>query len=565
MKFCNVSDPVSFDKHEVHPLASLAKVLLASVFSPYAQDDEYGSRSINPMELYHNQITRLQGPFSVRMFHRSCGLMLIQANIDAPCTLLDYPTLDRFEGELRNKSYDIIGISAIPPNVKKVHKMCNLIRRYQPKATIVVGGHIANMARLDQKIDADYVVRGDGVRWFQKFLGQDLCQPIRHPQIISAISPRCMGLALSTRPPYVAAVLIPSVGCPIGCNFCSTSAMFGGKGCYVHFYETGDELFQVMCKLSEAMGIRSFMVMDENFLLHRKRALRLLDLMREHEKSWSLYIFSSADVLRSYSMDQLVGLGVSCVWIGLESKDSRYGKVKGVDTRSFVRDLQSNGIRVIGSTIIGLEHHTPSNIDDIIEWAVSHHTEFHQFMLYTAVHGTSLRAELEEKGLLLNESEIEEADVHGQFRFNYRHDSIRNGTETEYLLRAFRRDYEANGPSVLRMIRTLLNGRLKYKNHQESRIRARFEAETEKMPFLYVGALWAARVYFKNNPRLVESFSETLQQIYEEFGLKSRLAAPVVGRIMLRFLALESRRLARGHTYEPPTVYETSVKSVTPD
>ena len=48
-----------------------SRVLLTGVFGPYAQDDEYGSRAINPMELYHNQVTRVQGPFSLRMFHRS--------------------------------------------------------------------------------------------------------------------------------------------------------------------------------------------------------------------------------------------------------------------------------------------------------------------------------------------------------------------------------------------------------------------------------------------------------------------------------------------------------------
>ncbi|MCK5558710.1 MAG: hypothetical protein KAJ01_10040, partial [Candidatus Hydrogenedentes bacterium] len=100
-----------------HPLGSNARVLLSSVFGPYAQDDEYGSRVINPMELYHNQVTRLQGPFSLRMFHRSWGLMLIQANIQAPCTLLDFPTLDRFLREVRENHYDVVGISAIPPNV----------------------------------------------------------------------------------------------------------------------------------------------------------------------------------------------------------------------------------------------------------------------------------------------------------------------------------------------------------------------------------------------------------------------------------------------------------------
>src|SRR5664279_2354827 len=74
--------------------SSKPKILLSSVFGPYAQDDEYGSRAMNPMELYHNQVTRTQGAFSLRMFHRSWGIMLIQANISAPCVVLDFPVLD---------------------------------------------------------------------------------------------------------------------------------------------------------------------------------------------------------------------------------------------------------------------------------------------------------------------------------------------------------------------------------------------------------------------------------------------------------------------------------------
>ena len=85
-----------------HPLGSNARVLLSSVFGPYAQDDEYGSQKINPMELWHNQVTRVQGPFSLRMFNRSFGMLFIQANIDAPCVMLDFPTLDRFVEELKS-------------------------------------------------------------------------------------------------------------------------------------------------------------------------------------------------------------------------------------------------------------------------------------------------------------------------------------------------------------------------------------------------------------------------------------------------------------------------------
>src|SRR3954464_661874 len=106
------------------------RVLLSSVFGPFAADDEFGSRAINPMELYHNQVTRGQGPFSLRMHHRSWGIMLIQENISAPSTLLDFPTRERFIQELQDQHYDIVGISGIVMNVGKVREMCRLTREH---------------------------------------------------------------------------------------------------------------------------------------------------------------------------------------------------------------------------------------------------------------------------------------------------------------------------------------------------------------------------------------------------------------------------------------------------
>src|SRR5580658_1137367 len=127
----------------LHPKSSHARILLSSVFGPYAQDDEFGSRKINPMELYHNQVTREQGPFSLRMFHRSWGILMIQQNLSAPTTVLDFPTRQAFEAELLANNYDIVGISSIIVNVGKVREMCRMVRRIAPGATIVVGGHVA--------------------------------------------------------------------------------------------------------------------------------------------------------------------------------------------------------------------------------------------------------------------------------------------------------------------------------------------------------------------------------------------------------------------------------------
>jgi hypothetical protein len=556
------AEPETFPHHE---LGSKARVLLTSVFGPYAQDDEFGSRAINPMELYHNQVTRTQGAFSMRMFHRSWGLMLIQANIGAPCTLLDFPSRNRFIQELHAGPYDIVGISSIPANYLKVVEMCRLIRLYQPQARVVVGGHVANMPAIQELTGADHVVQGEGVRWFRRFLSQDENQPIHHPRIVAGFGARMMGLNLSEGSGDVAAALIPSVGCPIGCNFCATSAMFGGKGKFVHFYKTGDELFAVMQDLEHDLKVRSFFVMDENFLLHRERALRLLELMRQHGKAWALYIFSSAGVLSSYAITDLVGLGVSWVWMGLEGENSRYGKLKGVDTHALVRTLQSHGIRVLGSSIIGLEEHTPGNLDHVIDYAVSHDTDFHQFMLYTPAPGTPLFEELEARQALLEPACTDAFDTHGQLRFAHRHPHIPAGMETQYLLKAFERDFAVNGPSFVRLVRTLLAGYVRYHDSADPRVRARFVFEARDLRGTFAAGLWATARWYAKDPVMCKRIKAVLQDLYTHLGWRARLAAWVMGPFIYHRLCKEQRALRRGWTYEPQTCCEKTNPSAQAD
>jgi radical SAM superfamily enzyme YgiQ (UPF0313 family) len=543
-------------KEHVHPLGTRARVLLSSVFGPYAQNDEYGSRKINPMELYHNQVTRIQKGFSLRMFHRSFGLLLIQENIKAPCTLLDFPTLERFIEEIRQNDYDIVGISSIIPNVGKVREMCNLIRQHLPHAEIVVGGHIANKAGIQESIDADHIVKGDGVKWFKQFIGQDAKEPVKHPIVYSAHGTRCLGFPLPEKPGDTAAILIPSVGCPVGCNFCSTSALFGGKGQFVNFFETGDELFEVMCRIEKKLKSQSFFILDENFLLHRKRALRLLELMEINNKSWMLNVFSSGRVLQSYTIEQLVGLGIGWVWMGLEGKGSQYRKLNDIDTQALVKSLQSHGIRVLGSSIIGLENHTPKNIDQIIDFAVSHNTDFHQFMLYTPNAGTPLYEKHKKNGTLYNESEFPVADAHGQYRFPYRHKHIDNGQEEQFILNAFQQDFAVNGPSLARLIKTLLKGWLRYKHHPDARIRGRYEWEVKPLKTTYAGAVWAMKKSYRKNKKMKKKMDHLLKDIYREFGWKTKIIAPLVGVWVHISLKMEEKRLANGWTYEPPSFYE---------
>jgi radical SAM superfamily enzyme YgiQ (UPF0313 family) len=543
------------ESFEKHPKGIQARVLLSSVFGPYAQDDEFGSRSINPMELYHNQVTRAQGSFSLRMFHRSWGIMLIQANISAPSTVLDFPTRDDFARELRSHRYDIVGISSIITNVGKVREMCRMTRELSPQSVIVVGGHVAAIPELETMIDADDIVRGEGVSWMRRYLGEDENAPIHHPVIVSGMRTRIMGIRLPERKGATAATIIPSVGCPMGCNFCTTSAFFGGKGKFVNFFESGDELFEVMCKMEDELKVRSFFVMDENFLLQRERAMQLLRRMKEAGKSWTMSVFASANAIRKYTMQELVELGVSWLWMGLESPRARYGKLQGTDTRQLARELREHGIRVQGSTIIGLEHHTPENIVAEIEHAVAHNTDFHQFMLYTPVPGTPLYQQIASEGRLLDD--VDWADIHGQFKFNFEHAAISRDDSQRFLDWAFWRDFELNGPSLYRIAGTLLTGWKRYKDWPDARVRERFAREMRRLSGIYSSALWAMEKQFKKvNANVSEQIRALRHEFRQESGIVSRMMPAVLGPVLLWTTRREERRLARGKTYEPPTILE---------
>jgi len=258
----------------------------------------------------------------------------------------------------------------------------------------------------------------------------------------------------------------------------------------------------------------------------------------------------------------LVRLGIGWIWMGIEGKGSKYNKLNGVDTRSLVKQLQSHGIRVLGSSIIGLEDHKPENMDAIIDYAVGHDTVFHQFMLYTPISGTPLYEKHKKDGTLLSESEFAVADTHGQYRFNYRHPYIEDGKEENYLLNAFWRDFTVNGPSLLRLIRVQLNGWQMYKNHSNKRVRDRFAREVIPLRSSYAGAVWAIRKLYLNDERIAKKANMLLKDIYSTFGWKTRLITPLIGRFAFYTFKKEEERLAKGWTYEPSFFYEKNEAAI---
>jgi hypothetical protein len=427
------------------------RILLSAVFGPYGVDDAYG-RKENIMELFHNQVTKAQGIGSFRFHHRSFGLYFLAANVDADVTVLDFPSKQRFIREIK-KGYDIVGISFIMPNFIKAKEMARLVRLHAPQAKIVLGGHGTAIEGIERLIDCDEVARGEGIRWLRTYLGQDPEAPVYHPTLRSAQYMRIFGVPLVGKS---ASLLVPGLGCVNGCKFCSTSHFFGRT--YTPYLATGKEIFQTACRIADETGSDDFFVMDENFLKDRTRAMELLQEMEAHKRYFDFSIFSSAEAIQAFGVENLARLGVKFLWMGVETKNQaeNFEKNRGLDPKLLIRRLRDHGISVLASGILCMEHHTPDNIQVDIDHLVGMESDLVQFMLLIPIPVTELYRDLQKRGLLKMDLPFE--DWHGQKTLNFNHPMFPGDAAEHWIKAAFRKDYEENSSSMYRLIETSFRG-----------------------------------------------------------------------------------------------------------
>ena len=267
------------------------------------------------------------------MFHRSWGILMIQKNISAPTTVLDFPTREAFAAELRANHYDIVGISSIIVNVGKVREMCRMVRELSPRVhdrgrrargrhpgDREDGGCRPHCARRRHRLDAP--VSWARTRPRPSAIPTSSRASARAPWASSCRRPRgpprrpsfprwAAPWAATSAPPR------PSSAARAGTSTSTIPARNCSTSC---------------ARWKASSEVKSFFMMDENFLLHKRRAMELLDLMKAGHKAWSLYVFSSANAISQYTMRELVELGVSWIWMGLESPRSAYTKLNGADT-----------------------------------------------------------------------------------------------------------------------------------------------------------------------------------------------------------------------------------------
>jgi hypothetical protein len=388
---------------------------------------------------------------------------ILAQNIDIPATLLEYPRWENFTQEVE-KGYAFIGISAFPVHLDMVMKMSKYIREKSPETKILLGSYGAQAfaAQYDEETKKkyiDHVVLGEGVQFLRELLGEDTNRPITQK-----LMPKCGGAPafINKYPRGGIGFLVTGLGCPGGCDFCSTTEMYGKKR--IELLSPDDFVDHVELYRKHFDRLSSVFVIEEDHFRHprwlvrtKERWQKNIDLIENVD--WTG--FGSVDFIwhfaSNYGWDAIPETGMGAVFVGVESKfagEHGYRKVQEADAREVFNKLHSMGIRTLGAWICGWDYHNHANMYEDLNYFVACKPTYEQLTRLSPFPGTELWRKLKDQGRVMD---VPWEDVHfwsgAQKNIAMETHETLNLTEYGYDLL-----YRTWGPSMLRRFEVSLNG-----------------------------------------------------------------------------------------------------------
>ena len=483
-------------------------VLLTSVCRPFgpAQGD---APSVG-YELLFRQVTRAQGIFSPRSVNVQFGLEYIAENLDVPTVVLQYPSERELIKELK-KGYDYVGISFIMALIHKMKDVVALIRKYSPKSQIVLGGYGTILKDDVLKPYADHICRGEGVAFFRALLGEpEIPMPYKHPLIVSWL--KIFGMRVSGT-----GKIFGGLGCPNGCDFCCTSHFF--KRQHVRLLPTGRDIYNVIERYFDLDPSLVFLIIDEDFLLNKKRALEFRDCVLQGGKQPSIFAFSSIKAISQYTVEEILEMGIDGFWVGYEGTRSGYAKQQGRPVPEILTEFRQHGITILTSMIVGFDYQTPEVVAQELDGLMKLKPSLGQYLIYGPVPGTPF-FERVIKDNLLQDVYTTEKDLFYRradgFSTMIKHPTL-SPKEIEDLQRwCFDQDFQRLGPSIYRVLETRFLGYLTLKDSPNPVLRRKAAYFANELRFAY--PVFLPGRLFGPNATIRKWIGELERNLHRELG-----------------------------------------------
>ena len=191
------------------------------------------------------------------------------------------------------------------------------------------------------------------------------------------------------------ATLLTDYGCPYPCTFCVIGTLGFQTRPVEDVLEEVDHL--------RARGIRELFVMDQTFGVRRERALELCAALAERgDLSWTTYC--RPDTADDELCAALAAAGCHTLILGVESADDELlaSYKKGYRARTVkdgFRCAKRNGLRTVGTFIIGLPEESERSLEATLELAIELDMDFMSLNMAVPRFGTPFREQALELGL----------------------------------------------------------------------------------------------------------------------------------------------------------------------
>jgi len=333
--------------------------------------------------------------------------------VDGPVTGLENEEL---VAETLSSQPDIVATGATTPIAAKAIGFLREVKKRDKKVVTVLGGPHAS-ALPNEIVNAngdaiDFVVKGEGesgMKLVETAMDVSLSTPVAinspyEEDLDSLPFPAWDKFDLNAYidpskfdTPYL--MISGSRGCPFGCTFCGSRAVWGKR---TRFRSPANIVSEIKT-FGEKYGIREFVFVDETFCLKEDRVIDICKGILELPFEIQFFCSSRTDTINDTRLSWLKKAGCSMISFGPESGNDEILKLmhKGItveQSRDAVRLAQDYGIRVHCSFMLGNVGDTEETIRDTIDLILDLNIELMQFTIVTPMPGTLLYEEAVKSG-----------------------------------------------------------------------------------------------------------------------------------------------------------------------
>jgi hypothetical protein len=325
--------------------------------------------------------------------------------------------------------------------------------------------------------------------------------------------------------------IFAGLGCPNGCDFCCTSQFFGRK--HIKLLPDGKDIFAVVERYLAKDPSLVFLILDEDFLLNKKRAMQFRQCVIESGKKPSIFAFSSIKAISQYTVEEILEMGIDGFWIGYEGTRSNYAKQQGRPVADILTEFREHGITILASMIIGFDYQTPEIVAQELDGLMKLKPSLGQYLIYGPVPSTPFYERVIKQNLLhdryTKDMELFYRRADG-FRTMIKHPTLSPEQIEEIQRWCFEQDFQRLGPSIFRVLESRYLGYLKLKDSANPRMRAKADYYAGELRFAYPIFL-AGRLFGPN--RTIRKWIGDLERT-----LHADLGAPTFGQRAKSILAI---------------------------